>query len=205
MPIFIMRDGEHWPYTPPVYQPLKPGSRVLVGCEFSGVVRDAFIAKGHHAMSCDLLPTEKPGPHYQGDVRDVVGDGWDLAVFHPPCTHICGSGNRWWAGTEERWRALEFVEWLLGMDILRVCLENPVGAISSEIRPPTQYVQPWEHGHGETKKTGLWLKGLPALEPSNVVRGRTDRVHRMAPGPERWKNRSRTYPGIALAMAEQWG
>ena len=179
--------------------------RVLVGCEFSGVVRDAFIAAGHDAMSCDLLPTEAPGPHYQGSVLDILEDGWDLAIFHPPCTHLAVSGARWFKDKrEEQAEALEFVRQLLNAPIPRIALENPVSIISSKIRPATQYIQPFEHGHGETKKTGLWLTNLPLLTPSNLVEGREARVHRMPPGPDRWKERSRTFPGIAKAMADQW-
>jgi hypothetical protein len=210
MPIFIMRDGEHWPYTPPVYQPLKPESRVLVGCEFSGIVRDAFIAKGHHAMSCDLLATERPGPHYRGDIHDVLDNGWDLLIVHPPCTCLCVTGNRTYANSQKRLDALDFIEELLNLKIPRICLENPVGVISTYIRPPTQYIQPWEHGHGETKKTGLWLKGLPSLKPSHIVSGREPRIYNLRDGhkkwpTETWRQRSRFWPGVALAMAEQWG
>lgn len=180
--------------------------RVLVACEFSGTVRDAFRRLGHDAMSCDLLPTEAPGPHYQGDVRDVLGDGWDLMVAHPPCTHLAVSGARWWAEKQaEQEQALDFVRLLLDAPIPRIALENPVGRISTAIRPPDQYVQPWQFGHGETKKTGLWLKNLCPLVPTNVVEGREPRIHHMAPGPDRWKKRSLTYSGIAQAMAEQWG
>jgi hypothetical protein len=197
-------------YQPPVYEPLKPGSRVLVGCEFSGIVRDAFILRGHYAMSCDYLETEKPGPHIQGDIRDVISDGWDLMIVHPTCTRICVSGNARWAGTQERAEAIEFVRWLLGQDIPRICLENPVGVISSEIRTPNQYIQPWEYGHGETKKTGLWLKGLPKLRATNVVAGREQRVHGLRDGhvqwpSEQWRQRTRFWPGVAAAMAQQWG
>lgn len=182
--------------------------KVLVACEFSGVVRDAFIAKGHDAVSCDLLPTEKPGPHYQGDVRDILHEKWDLMIAHPPCTHLCASGAKHWAwkaesGVQEA--ALVFVKTLLEAPIPKIALENPVGIISSRIRKPTQYIQPWQFGHGETKKTGLWLVNLPALYPTNVVSGRYPRVHREPPGPDRWKRRSVTYSGIAQAMAEQWG
>ena len=180
--------------------------RVLVACEFSGIVRDAFITKGHDAMSCDLLPTEVPGPHYQGDVRDVLGDGWDLMVAHPPCTHLAVSGARWFAEKrEEQAEALEFVRLLLDAPITRIALENPVSIISSRVRKPDQIIQPWQFGHGETKATCLWLKGLPKLAPTDVVDGRDGRVWRMPPGPDRWRERSRTFPGIAAAMADQWG
>ena len=180
--------------------------RVLVACEYSGAVRDAFLALGHDAMSCDLLPTDVPGPHYQGPVQDVIGDGWDLMICHPPCTHLAVSGARWFhEKREEQAEALAFVRFLLDAPIPMIALENPVSIISSHIRPPDQYIQPWQFGHGETKKTGLWLKNLPPLMATNVVEGREARVHRMPPGPERWKERSRTFAGIAEAMASQWG
>ena len=179
---------------------------MLVACEFSGVVREAFRAQGHDAMSCDLLPSERPGPHYQGDVRDILGNGWDLAIFHPPCTHLAVSGARWFADKrDEQAQALEFVRVLLEAPIARIALENPVSIISSRIRKPDQIIQPWQYGHGETKATCLWLKGLPRLTPTNIVEGRVARVHRLPPGPDRWKERSRTYRGIAEAMALQWG
>jgi site-specific DNA-cytosine methylase len=182
--------------------------RVLAACEFSGTVRDAFIRAGHDAMSCDILDTESPGPHYQGDVRDVLGDGWDLMVAHPPCTHLAVSGARYFAEKQADGRqqaALDFVRLLLDAPIPRIALENPVSIISSHIRKPTQTIQPWQFGHGETKATCLWLKGLPPLTPTNIVPGREARVHKMPPGPDRWRERSRTFPGIAEAMAEQWG
>ena len=182
--------------------------RVLIACEYSGTVRDAFLAAGHQALSCDLLPTETPGPHYQGDVRDILEDDWDLMIAHPPCTHLSVSGARHFAakkasGVQDE--ALEFVRVLLNAPIARIALENPVSIISSRIRKPNQIIQPWQFGHGETKATCLWLKRLPPLTPTNVVDGREARVHRMAPGPNRWKERSRTYAGIAAAMAAQWG
>lgn len=180
--------------------------RVLVACEFSGTVRDAFRALGHNAVSCDLLPSEKPGPHIQGDALDSLRDGWDLAIYHPPCTHLAVSGARWFADKRaEQEDALAFVRLLLDAPIPRIALENPVSIISSRIRKPDQIIQPWQFGHGETKATCLWLKGLPKLVPTNVVDGRSARVHRMPPGPDRWKERSRTLPGIAAAMAAQWG
>jgi site-specific DNA-cytosine methylase len=180
--------------------------RVLVACEYSGRVRDAFRALGHYAMSCDLLPTEVDGPHYQGDVRDILHDGWDLMVCHPPCTHLAVSGARWFKDKRaEQAEALDFVRLLLDAPIPRIALENPVSIISSKIRKPDQVIQPWMFGHGETKATCLWLKGLPKLVPTNIVEGREARVHRMPPGPDRWKDRSRTYEGVAFAMAEQWG
>lgn len=180
--------------------------RVLVACEYSGAVRDAFRARGHDAVSCDLLPTDAPGPHYQGDVRDVLGDGWDLMVAHPPCTHLAVSGARWFKHKQaEQAQALEFVRLLLAAPIPRIALENPVSIISSRIRKPDQVIQPWQYGHGETKATCLWLKNLPLLRPTDVVEGREARIHRMPPSPDRWKLRSATFPGIAAAMADQWG
>ena len=179
--------------------------RVLVACEFSGIVRDAFAARGHDAWSCDLLESERPGKHLRGDVRAIMSAGWDLMVAHPPCTYLCSSGARWWAGREaEQAEALAFVRELLGAKVPRIALENPPGKIGTAIRPADQYVQPWQFGHGETKRTGLWLKGLPLLSPTCIVPGREARVHRASPGPNRWRERSRTYPGIAAAMADQW-
>lgn len=180
--------------------------KVLVACEYSGRVRDAFIRRGHDAVSCDLLPTEQPGPHIQGDVRDVIGDGWDMMICFPPCTHLAVSGARWFKDKrEEQAEALDFVRFLLNAPIMRIALENPVSIISSHIRKPDQVIQPWQFGHGETKATCLWLKGLPKLTPTNIVPGREARVHRMPPGPNRWKERSRTFEGIADAIADQWG
>jgi len=180
--------------------------RVLVACEYSGTVRDSFLAAGHDALSCDLLPTERPGPHHEGDVRDLLDRGWDLMVCHPPCTHLAVSGARWFhLKRAEQEEALAFIRLLLDAPIPRICLENPVSVISSRIRKPDQVIQPWQFGHGETKATCLWLKGLPKLVPTDVVEGREARVHRMPPSPNRWKERSRTYRGIADAMASQWG
>ena len=180
--------------------------RVLVACEFSGAVREAFAAQGHDAWSCDLLETEIPGQHIVGDVLGVIGDGWDLMIAHPPCTHLAVSGARWWKDKgQEQADALEFVRALMAAPIDRIALENPISKISSAIRKPDQIVQPWEFGHGETKATCLWLKGLPKLQPTDVVEGREPKVHHMAPGPNRWRERSRTYAGIAKAMAQQWG
>ena len=179
--------------------------RVLVACEFSGIVRDAFAALGHDAGSCDLLPSERPGQHIQGDVLAVLADGWDLMVAHPPCTHLAVSGARYFARKQcEQAEALDFVRALLGAPIPRICLENPVSVISTRIRRPDQIVQPWQFGHPETKATCLWLHGLPKLTPTDVVPGRAARIHRMPPSPDRWKERSRTYTGIAEAMASQW-
>jgi hypothetical protein len=169
-------------------------------------VRDAFTARGHDAVSCDLLPTESPGEHYQGDVLEILDAGWDLIIAHPPCTHLAVSGARWWKEkAEEQAEAIEFFRRMLFAPCDRICVENPVGIISTVIRKPDQYVHPWQYGHGETKKTGLWLQGLPLLSPTNVVEGRQPRVHLEPPGPERWKKRSMTYSGIAHAMADQWG
>jgi hypothetical protein len=180
--------------------------RVLVACEYSGRVRDAFIAAGHEAVSCDLLPTEVDGPHYCGSVEDIIGDGWDLMVAHPPCTYLAASGARWWSGRRaEQADALAFVRLLLDAPIDRIALENPIGCISTRIRKPEQIIHPWQFGHGETKTTCLWLKGLPPLVPTDVVDGREPRVHRMPESKDRWKERSRTYTGIAAAMAAQWG
>jgi hypothetical protein len=156
-------------------------------------------------MSCDLLPSEKPGKHYQGDVRDVLDAGWDIMIAHPPCTHLAVSGARWFKDKlVEQQEALDFVRMLLDAPIPRIALENPISIISSKIRKPDQIVQPWMFGHGETKATCLWLKGLPLLTPTDVVEGREAKVHRMSPGPDRWKDRSRTYLGVARAMAAQW-
>jgi site-specific DNA-cytosine methylase len=181
--------------------------RVLVACEFSGTVRRAFRVLGHDAVSCDLLPAEDGSPdHYQGDVRDILRDGWDLMIAHPPCTHLAVSGARWFKDKlVEQGEALEFVRLLLDAPIERIALENPVSIISSRIRKPDQIIQPWQFGHGETKATCLWLKNLRLLMPTDVVDGREARVHRMPPGPDRWKERSRTFDGIAAAMAVQWG
>jgi site-specific DNA-cytosine methylase len=180
--------------------------KVLVACEYSGTVRDAFIAAGHEALSCDLLPTDIPGPHYQGDVRDVLNNGWDLMIAHPPCTHLAVSGARWFKDKQaEQAEALDFVRLLLDAPIERIALENPISVISSRIRKPDQIIQPWQFGHGETKATCLWLKGLPKLEPTDIVDGREARVHKLPPSADRWKIRSTTYKGIAEAMAQQWG
>jgi hypothetical protein len=180
--------------------------RVLVACEFSGTVRDAFRRRGHDAVSCDLLPSETDGPHYQRDVLGVLGHGWDLMIAHPPCTHLAVSGARWFKDkAQEQAEALQFVRDLMAAPIPRIAVENPVSVISSRIRKADQVIQPWQFGHGEVKATCLWLKGLPQLVPTAIVDGREARVHRMPPGPNRWKERSRTFPGIAEAMAEQWG
>lgn len=182
--------------------------KVLIACEYSGIVRDAFRARGHRAMSCDLLPTERPGMHYQGPVQDVIEDGWDLMIAHPPCTFLAVSGARWMrdpARVKEQRKALAFVRYLMAQPIPRIAIENPISIISTRVRKPDQIVQPWMFGHGEVKATCLWLKGLPLLVPTRIVKGRTARVHRASPGPDRWKERSRTLQGIADAMAVQWG
>jgi site-specific DNA-cytosine methylase len=183
--------------------------RVLVACEFSGVVREAFRARGHDAWSCDLLPTEDASKfHERCDVLGLMQKPlhWDLMIAHPPCTHLAVSGARWFKDKQqEQAAALNFVRALMDAPIGRICIENPISIISSRIRKPDQIIQPWQFGHGETKATCLWLKNLPPLVPTNIVEGREARVHKMPPGPNRARERSRTYEGIARAMAEQWG
>lgn len=181
--------------------------RVLVACEFSGAVRNAFRARGHDAWSCDLLPAEDGSEfHFQGDVAGLIGTTpFDLMIAHPPCTHLAVSGARWFKEKQaEQAEALEFVRTLLEAPIPYIALENPISIISSRIRKPDQIIQPWQFGHGETKATCLWLKSLPPLRPTKIVEGREARIHKMPPGPDRWKERSRTYAGIADAMADQW-
>ena len=199
--------------------PLAPTPpRLLVACEYSGRVRDAFAAKGWDAWSCDLLPTEAPGNHHEGPVEDLLEQHWDLMIAHPPCTYLCSSGMHWTTRgkrdpqlTED---ALDFVRLLLNAPVPRIALENPVGCISTRIRKPDQIIQPWQYGHAESKKTCLWLKGLPQLQPTDVLPLPANGVwsnqtpsgqNRLAPGPDRWKERSKTYNGIATAMANQWG
>lgn len=180
--------------------------KILIACEYSGRVRDAFLKLGHDAISCDLLPTDVEGPHHIGDVTELLHMGWDLMVAHPPCTHLAVSGSRWFKGkVKEQAEALDFVRVLMDAPIPKIAIENPISVISSRIRKPDQIIQPWQFGHGETKATCLWLKGLPKLTPTNVVDGREAKVHRMPPGPNRWKERSRTFEGVAEAMAAQWG
>ena len=181
--------------------------KILVACEYSGVVRRAFAAQGHDAWSCDLLPSEDNSPnHIQGDVVPLLGQGWDLMICHPPCTHLAVSGARWFhLKQKEHAEALTFVRLLLDAPIPRIALENPVSIISSRIRKPDQVIQPWQFGHGETKATCLWLKGLPKLKPTTIVEGREQRIWKLPPSPDRWKERSRTFTGIAEAMANQWG
>ena len=180
--------------------------RVLVACEFSGVVRRAFRARGHDAWSCDLLPAEDGGVHIQGDVRLLECKDWDMMIAHPPCTHLAVSGARWFKDkVKEQAGAIEFFIALANSTIPKICIENPISIMSTHYRKPDQTIQPWQFGHGETKATCLWLNNLPKLIPTNIVEGREARVHKMPPGPDRWKERSRTFEGIAKAMAEQWG
>lgn len=195
--------------------------RVLIACEYSGAVRDAFRARGHDAMSCDLLPTDVDGPHYQGDVFAVIGDGWDLMIAHPPCTYLSSSGLHWNGRVEGRAEkteaALAFVRALLNAPVPRIAVENPIGCIGTRIRKADQTIQPHQFGDDASKATCLWLKGLPILTPTDTVPGRevngrlrwanqTDSgQNRLAPSADRWKLRSATYPGIAAAMADQWG
>jgi hypothetical protein len=186
--------------------------RVLVACEFSGTVRRAFAALGHDAWSCDLLPSEDDSrQHIQGDVLSFLtgmAQSWDLMIAHPPCTDLAVSGARHFAekiADGRQGRALDFVQRLMDAPIERIAIENPISVISTKIRKPDQIIQPWMFGHGEVKATCLWLKNLPLLTPTNIVDGREARVHRMPPGPNRWKERSRTLEGIAAAMASQWG
>jgi site-specific DNA-cytosine methylase len=188
--------------------------KVLIACEYSGAVRDAFIAQGHDAISCDILPTDAPGPHYQGDVRDILEDGFDLMVAHPPCTHLAVSGARWFKDKQiEQAEALDFVRLLLAAPIDKIALENPISIISSRIRKPNQIIQPWQFGSPESKSTCLWLKNLPNLIPTDVLplppSGRWNNQtpsgqNKLGPSPDRWKERSKTYQGIAEAMAQQW-
>lgn len=192
--------------------------RILIACEFSGVVREAFRAHGHDAWSCDLLPSEQPDQHLIGDVSEYLNDGdWDLMIAHPPCTYLCNSGVRWLFGGKGRerdpvrWQAMtdaaQFFHALLNAPIPRIAVENPVMhpyALEIIGERATQFVQPWQFGHGEIKATGLWLRNLPPLVPTEIVDGRTPRVHHASPGPDRWRERSRTLSGIAKAMAEQW-
>ena len=184
--------------------------KVLIACEYSGVFRDAFIAEGHEAISCDLLSTESPGPHYQGDLFDVIDYPWDLAIFHPECTHLAVSGSRHFEQKRTDGRQQAAVSFFMRIvrrseHIPMTAIENPVCIKSSLYRKPDQIVQPWQFGHGETKATCFWLKGLKPLVPTNIVEGREARIHRMPPSADRWKERSRSYPGIAKAAAEQWG
>lgn len=183
--------------------------KVLVACEFSGAVREAFRRRGHEAWSCDLLPAEDGSPrHIQGDAINAAYSGrWDLMVAHPPCTHLAVSGSRWFGPKRESGEQQDAIDFFLALaraPIPRIAIENPVCVMSSVWREPDQVIQPWQFGHGEVKATCLWLKGLPPLVPTKIVSGRHPRVHLMPPGPDRWKERSRTYEGIAEAMATQW-
>lgn len=182
--------------------------RVLIACEYSGKVRDAFIKRGHYAMSCDLLPSESDlGDHYVGDCFDLDWSQFDLVIAHPPCTALCVSGNRHYANTTAREEAAEFVRRMWEQPVKKLAIENPVGVLNSLLKelPRPQYIQPWMFGHGETKKTGLWKRNLPDLIPTNVVDGREQRLYNLPPSKDRWKIRSETYDGIAHAMASQWG
>ncbi len=181
--------------------------RVLIACEYSGTVRDAFVALGHDAWSCDLLESEKPGNHIVADVLGLLNRsfGWDIMIGHPPCTHLAVSGARWFPEKqEEQKEALDFVRALLSAPIPHIAIENPVSIISTKICKPSQCIQPYHFGHGETKRTCLWLKNLPKLQYTNIVEGREQRIWKLPPGPDRWKERSRTFQGIADAMAKQW-
>lgn len=180
--------------------------KVLVACEFSGVVREAFRDKGHDAWSCDLEDSEIEGQHIKGDVLQFLDLGWDLMIAHPPCRYLARSGARWWPGRKkEQEEAIQFALALLNAPIPRIALENPIGKLSTAIRKPDQIIQPWMFGHGETKATCLWLRNLPLLSSSCIVEGRSQRIWKLSPSPQRSKDRSRTYPGIAQAMADQWG
>jgi len=181
--------------------------KVLVACEFSGIVRDAFINRGHEAISCDLLPTEREGPHVQTDIRSILGqEQYDLLIAFPPCTHLAVSGARYFKDKkEEQKEALAFVQFLMDASIEKICIENPISVISTKIRKPDQIIQPWMFGHEEQKSTCLWLKNLSKLIPTNIVKKRDkNAVLKHSPSNHRWKDRSRTYEGIAKAMAEQW-
>ncbi len=180
--------------------------KVLIACEFSGIVRDAFTRKGHYAVSCDLLPSEKEGMHWIGDCRPIIKQKWDLIIAHPPCTHLAVSGARWFKEKiKEQNEAVEFFMEIVNANSEKICVENPISIMSTKYRKPDQIIQPWQFGHGETKATCLWLKNLPKLIPENIVDGRENKIHKMPPSVDRWKNRSRTYQGIAEAMANQWG
>ena len=196
--------------------------KVLIACEFSGIVRDAFTKRGHDAWSCDILPTESPGQHIQGDVLEILNDGWDMMIAHPPCTYLTTTANRAFLNNPGRWQkrleAMIFVHALMNAEIYKICIENPKGVISSHIRKPDQYIQPYEYGHKDSKMTGLWLKNLPLIKPTNIVEPewvimktsgkRMSRTHYNSSStgrPDMAKLRSLTYQGIADAMAEQWG
>ena len=180
--------------------------KILIGCEFSGIVREAFRKKGHEAWSCDIIPSDDNSKyHIQDDILNHLDDNYDMLICFPPCTHLCSSGARWFKDKiPQQKEALEFIKKLLNCNIPKIALENPIGIISTRIKKPTQIIQPYEHGHGETKATCLWLKNLPKLKPTNIVNGREARIHNMPPTKDRSKLRSITYRGIAKAMAEQW-
>ena len=180
--------------------------KILIACEFSGIVRDAFKSKGHNAWSCDLLPSERKGNHIQDDVLNIIDDGWDMMIAHPPCTHLAVSGARWFKSKQkEQKEAIDFFMALVDAPIPQICVENPISIMSTRYRKPDQIIQPWMFGHGETKATCLWLKNLPLLKPTNMVKGRENRIHKMPPRKDRAKLRSITYQGIADAMAATWG
>lgn len=185
--------------------------KILIACESSGIVRDAFINKGHDAMSCDILDTDRPGPHYKGDVREVLNYPWDMMIFHAPCTHICVSGARHFKskildGRQQQGVSFFMELWRHGYEHIEyVAAEQPIGILSTIFMKPHQIIQPWQFGHGETKSTCLWLKNLPNLKPTNIAKGRESRIHRLPPSKDRAKIRSETYKGIAEAMADQWG
>ena len=181
--------------------------RVLVACEYSGTVRDAFIKRGHTAISCDLLPSDAGEPHYQGDIADIINHGWDLVIAFPPCTHLAVSGARWFKEKQADGRQQQGIDFFMSFTSLacKWAIENPIGIMSTHYRKPDQIVQPWMFGHGETKATCLWLNGLPKLQPTKIVDGREQRIWKLGPSEDRWKIRSKTYQGIADAMAEQWG
>lgn len=179
--------------------------KVLVACEFSGTVRDAFISLGHDAISCDLLPSNKPGPHIQDNVLNHLDEQWDLIIAHPPCTHLACSGARWFKYKKSlQTESLNFFKIIFNSHCNRIAIENPVGIVSTQIKKPSQVIHPWQFGHGEQKATCLWLKNLPKLIPTNIVPGRVQRLYNLSPSTDRWKIRSMTFPGIANAMAEQW-
>jgi len=180
--------------------------KILIACEFSGIIREAFKNKGHDAWSCDLLPTDIKGCHIQKDVLQILDYEWDMMIAHPPCTHLAVSGARWFKlKLQEQKEAIQFVKKLIFCDIEKICIENPISIISTKIRKPDQIIQPWQFGHGETKATCLWLKNLPKLKPTNIVSGREQKIWKMSPSKDRSKLRSITYQGIADAMASQWG
>lgn len=181
--------------------------RALIACEFSGIVRSALAVRGWDAWSCDLLPTERPGQHIQGDVLEILDDGWDLMISHPPCQHLAVSGARWFKAKQADGRQQQGIDFFMALanaSIPHKAIENPISIMSRLYRKPDQIIQPWQFGHGETKATCLWLTNLPKLTPTNIVAGREQRVFRMPPSPIRWRERSRTFQGIADAMAEQW-